>query len=69
MKALKARFIYLFTSTKGLILVAIALCALISAFFGSLSGPMDDLGVKSIMVNTFGIDLVDAEREGPVCGR
>lgn len=64
MKALKARFIYLFTSTKGLILVAIALCALISAFFGSLSGPMDDLGVKSIMVNTFGIDLVDAEREG-----
>ncbi len=64
MKALKARFNYLFTSTKGLILVAIALCALISAFFGSLSGPMDDLGVKSIMVNTFGIDLVDAEREG-----
>lgn len=64
MKALKARFIYLFTSTKGLILVAIALCALISAFFGSLSGPMDDLGVESIMVNTFGIDLVDAEREG-----
>ncbi len=33
MKALKARFTYLFTSTKGLILVAIALCALISAFF------------------------------------
>jgi hypothetical protein len=51
-------------STKGLVLVAIALCALISAFFGSLSGPMDDLGVKAIMVNTFNIDLVDAEREG-----
>lgn len=64
MKALRARFNYLFTSTKGLILVAIALCALISAFFGSLSGPMDDMGVKAIMVDTFNIDLVDAEREG-----
>ena len=64
MKALKDRFNYLFTSTKGLILVAIALCALISAFFGSLSGPMDDMGVKAIMVNTFNIDLVDADREG-----
>ncbi len=64
MKAFRDRFNYLFMSTKGLVLVAIALCALISAFFGSLSGPMDDLGVKAIMVNTFNIDLVDAEREG-----
>lgn len=64
MQALKDRFNYLFKSTKGLVLVAIALCALISAFFGSLSGPMADLGVKDVMVKTFGIDLVDAEREG-----
>lgn len=64
MLALKTRFNYLFTSTKGLILVAIALCALISAFFGSLSGPMADLGVKDVIVKTFGIDLVESEREG-----
>jgi len=66
MQAFKTRFNYLFTSTKGLILVAIALCALISAFFGSLSGPMADLGVKTVIVKTFGIDLVEAEREGRV---
>lgn len=64
MQAIKVRFNYLFKSTKGLILVAIALCALISAFFGSLSGPMADLGVKDVIVNTFNIDLVEAEREG-----
>ena len=64
MRAIKDRFNYLFKSTKGLVLVAIALCALISAFFGSLSGPMADLGVKDVMVKTFGIDLVSAEREG-----
>lgn len=64
MQAIKHRFNYLFKSTKGLILVAIALCALISAFFGSLSGPMADLGVKEVIVKTFGIDLVEAEREG-----
>lgn len=64
MLAFKTRFNYLFTSTKGLILVAIAFCALISAFFGSLSGPMADLGVKSVIVKTFGINLVESEREG-----
>lgn len=66
MQALKSRFNYLFKSTKGLILVAIALCAIISAFFGSLSGPMADLGVKEVIVKTFGIDLVEAEREGRI---
>jgi hypothetical protein len=66
MQAIKDRFNFLFKSTKGLILVAIALCAIISAFFGSLSGPMADLGVKEIIVNTFGIDLVEAEREGRI---
>lgn len=64
MQPLKDRFNYLFKSTKGLVLVAIALCALISAFFGSLSGPMADLGVKDVIVKTFNIDLVEAEREG-----
>lgn len=64
MKSFAARYRYLFQSTKGLILVAAALCALISAFFGLLSGPMADWGIKGIVVRTFGIDLVEAEREG-----
>ena len=47
-----------------MILVGIALAALISAFFGMLSGPMADWGVKDVVVRVFGIDLVEAEREG-----
>ncbi len=64
MKPLATRFRYLFQSTKGLILVAIALCAVISAFFGMLSGPMADWGIRDVVVRLFGLKLVEAEREG-----
>lgn len=64
MSALVNRFKFLFLSTKGLILVGIAFCALISAFFGMLSGPMADMGVKEVIVRAFGIRLVEAQREG-----
>ena len=64
MKQLTARFSYLFKSTKGLILAAIAICALISAFFGMISGPMADMGIKDVIVRVFGLKLVEAEREG-----
>jgi hypothetical protein len=64
MKWIRARFNYLFKSTKGLILVGIALASLVSAFFGMLSGPMADWGIKDVIVRIFGIDLVEAEREG-----
>jgi hypothetical protein len=59
-----SRFKFLFRSTKGLILVAIAFAALISAFFGMLSGPMADYGIKDVVVKALNIDLVPAEREG-----
>ncbi len=58
------RLKFLFKSTKGLILVGIALAALISAFFGMLSGPMADWGIKDVVVKIFHMDLVEAEREG-----
>lgn len=64
MQWISKRFRYLFTSTKGLILVAIALAALISALFGMLSGPMAEYGVKAIVVRVLGMDLNPAEREG-----
>lgn len=64
MKWINERFNYLFKSTKGLILVGIALASLVSAFFGMLSGPMADWGIKDVIVRFFGIDLVEAEREG-----
>ena len=59
-----SRLKFLFRSTKGLILVAIAFAALISAFFGLLSGPMADYGIKDVVVRALNIYLQPAEREG-----
>ncbi len=58
------RLRFLFSSTKGLILVAIALAALISALFGMLSGPMADWGVKDVVARVLNMNLDPTEREG-----
>ena len=66
MQFIKERFIYLFNSTKGLILVAIAMIALETALFGMLSGPMAEFGVRDVVVRALKMDLVQAEREGRI---
>ena len=66
MGALKARYNFLFRSTKGLILVAIALIALVTAIWGMISGPMAEFGVRDFVIRTFGMDIVEAEREGRI---
>jgi len=66
MQALGQRFNYLFRSTKGLVLVAIALISLETAFFGMLSGPMAEWGMRDFWMRTFGLRLVEAEREGRI---
>ena len=66
MQALKQRLDFLFNSTKGLILVAIAMVALVTAIWGMLSGPMAEIGVREIVVKTLGMDLVQSEREGRI---
>jgi hypothetical protein len=66
MKALRKRFDYLFRSTRGLTLVAIAMVALVTAIWGTLSGPMVEWGVKDVTVKLLGMDLVPAEREGRI---
>jgi hypothetical protein len=66
MQSIKDRFDYLFRSTKGLILVAIAMIALETAVFGMLSGPMAELGVRDFVIRTLGMKLVQAEREGRI---
>ncbi|HNT54173.1 MAG TPA: hypothetical protein PKG95_05635 [Anaerolineaceae bacterium] len=66
MQFIKDRFNYLFKSTKGLILVAIAMIAIITALFGMLSGPMAEMGVREVVVSVFKMDIVQAEREGRI---
>jgi hypothetical protein len=66
MQALGQRLTFLFRSTKGLILVAIAMIGITSAFFGMLSGPMAELGIRDTWVKLFNIQLDPAEREGRI---
>ncbi len=66
MQSLKERLSYLFTSTKGLILMAIASVALVTAVWGGLSGPMIELGVRDAMVKYLGLSLSHVEREGRI---
>ncbi|RCK74681.1 MAG: hypothetical protein ANABAC_1398 [Anaerolineae bacterium] len=66
MKALATRLDFLFRSTRGLTLVAIAVVSLITALFGMLSGPMAEWGVRDVVVRALGMKLVQAEREGRI---
>lgn len=66
MQLTKNRFTYLFGSTRGLTLVAIAVVSLITAIWGTLSGPMVEWGVKDVTVGVLNLDLVQAEREGRI---
>jgi hypothetical protein len=66
MQFVKDRFNYLFNSTKGLILVAIAMIGLVTVSWGMLSGPMAEMGVRDWVVRVFGMDLIQAEREGRI---
>ena len=66
MEAIKKRFVYLFTSTRGLALTAITAVALVTAIWGTLSGPMVEWGVRDFTVKVLGLDLIQAEREGRI---
>jgi hypothetical protein len=66
MTYIKDRFTYLFSSTKGLILVAIAMIGIVTAVWGMLSGPMAEMGVREVVIKLLGMDIVQAEREGRI---
>lgn len=63
---MKDRFNYLFNSTKGLILVAIAMVGIVTAVWGMLSGPMAEMGVREVVIKTLGMKIVQSEREGRI---
>ncbi len=66
MQAIRNRFNYLFRSTKGLILVAIALISIVTAAWGMLSGPLKEWGISAVAIRLYGMKLVEAEREGRI---
>jgi len=66
MQAFTKRLDYLFRSTRGLTLVGIAVVSIITAIWGTLSGPMVEWGVKDITVGMLSMKLVEAEREGRI---
>ena len=66
MQLIKDRLNFLFNSTKGLILVAVAMIAVTTAIWGMLSGPMAEMGVREVVIKLFNMDLLQAEREGRI---
>ncbi|WKZ37769.1 MAG: hypothetical protein QY332_07460 [Anaerolineales bacterium] len=66
MQFVRNRLDYLFRSTRGLTLVAIAVVSLITAIFGTLSGPMVEWGIRDVVVRVLKMELVQAAREGRI---
>ena len=60
------RFQYLFQSTKGLTMVAIAVVSVITAIWGTLSGPMVEWGVRDLTVKLLGMEMHHWQREGRI---
>lgn len=66
MKELNNRLSFLFQSTRGLILLAIAMISLATALFGTLSSPMEGLGIKAWLTENIGLQLDPTQREGRI---
>jgi hypothetical protein len=66
MRSLANYFNYFFQSTKGLVLVAISVVAIITAIWGLLSGPVAESGIKEIVVGLLGMKLLPLERAGRI---
>jgi len=66
MKSLSTRAEYLFRSTNGLILVAMAVVSIITVTWGMLSGPMAEWGVRDVTIRLLGMKMVQAEREARI---
>jgi len=66
MKKFWKLFHFFFQSTKGLILLAMSAISVITAVWGTLSGPMVEWGIRDIVVGLLGMDLVTVERSGRI---
>ncbi|MFC1671238.1 hypothetical protein ACFL20_12675 [Spirochaetota bacterium] len=66
MNGLKERVKYLFTDTRGLILLNIGILSIIIAIFGTLSGPLKDWGVAKLTIKFLKMNILPHEREGRI---
>ncbi|MBT3631763.1 MAG: hypothetical protein HOD43_01985 [Candidatus Marinimicrobia bacterium] len=66
MKKFNELYHYFFQSTKGLILLAMTAISVITAVWGTLSGPMVEWGVRDVVVGILGMDLASVERSGRI---
>ncbi len=60
------RLQYLFTTTKGLILLNVAITSIVVAVFGTLSGPMKEWGIAEITRTLLGMEMHANDREGRI---
>jgi hypothetical protein len=63
---MRQRYQFLFQSTKGLVLLAIAMISVVTAVWGMLSGPMAEWGIRENVIQITGMQLDPAEREGRI---
>jgi len=66
MEYIKHKLNYLFTTNKGLILINMAILSLVSAVFGTLSGPLKEWGVGELTIKFLGMDIQSQDREGRI---
>ena len=63
---MKDRIKFLFTTTKGLVLINIGIISIVVAVFGTLSGPLKEWGFGAIIERILGMELLPTEREGRI---
>ncbi|MBT4576384.1 MAG: hypothetical protein HOB92_07940, partial [Candidatus Cloacimonetes bacterium] len=66
MEYLKDKLNYLFATNKGLILMNMAILSMVSAVFGTLSGPLKEWGVGEFAIKLLRMDIQSQDREGRI---
>ena len=60
------RLNYLLFTTRGLILLNVAIISLVVAVFGTLSGPMQEWGIAEMTRSLLGMEMAPEDREGRI---
>jgi hypothetical protein len=66
MNFIKEKLKYVFTENKGLILMNMAFLSIVSAVFGTLSGPLKEAGIGAVTVRFLGMVMHPQDRESRI---